>query len=325
MRLRINKEEVIKVIFPSFYHKLKTWINTKLAKTDEVIGSKWEEFAGGALDSTADSRDIKWEEIASNEDEFELPRRFVLDNGVTTDQWRTNHCVGFGSTEGKNEWANYYKMDVPYLDPDKTVNYIKENLDDQISIRGTWIYNWPKALKQMGEIYAYYSVKTLEQFKKAIYLGCTIQTGTNKLSWSMTSRNWVAVMKSWGGHHMNVVWFDDDLTRADGYWKTYTGFLIIENTWWEKWWDRGRYYLPYELMDKVLFNTRLAMIVNKEATEERAINLIKNIDEKLEEIKEPSLQIAIKEWFISDRDLDKPITRREVGIIAGRLFRKLNK
>lgn len=176
----------------------------------------------------------------------------------------------------------------------------------------------------MGEIYAYYGVD-IDDFKRVLYLGCPIQSGTNKLSWSMTGRNAVAVQKSGGGHHMNIVGYDDDLTRTDGYGNVYTGFFIIENTWGENWGDRGRYYLPYSIADKVLYNTRLAMVVDKAAVEKRATDLIANLDDRLDELVTPSLEVAIEAGFISNTNLDNPITRRDTGIVAGRIYKKIIK
>lgn len=50
------------------------------------------------------------------------------------------------------------------------------------------------------------------------------------------------------------------------------------------------------------------------------------IDEPIkEDFSFPSLDIAIKNWLISDSELDKPVTRKELWIVAGRIFSKLNK
>lgn len=123
------------------YHRFKAWYNKQITKIDSTIETKWEDYAGGAYDSTPDEREIKYSEIAGNTDEFEIPRKFTIDNGTVNNQYATNHCVAFGSTEGRNEASTYYKLKIPYLDPKTTTAYIKEHLDPNISEKGTWIYN----------------------------------------------------------------------------------------------------------------------------------------------------------------------------------------
>jgi hypothetical protein len=58
------------------------------------------------------------------------------------------------------------------------------------------------------------------------------------------------------------------------------------------------------------------MVTDRSELVKRNKELAENIDKKLEEIKKPSIQVAIENGFISDRDLDKPITRMEAGIIS---------
>lgn len=321
------KEEVksvVKIIWPTIYHRFKAWLNYKLAKIDEDIQSKWESYAGWASDSTLDERDIRFSSIASQEDrEIELPSRFILDNWFIQDQWKTNHCVWYGSTEWRNESNNFFTLPTMDVLATETVEYIRDNLDSQIDERGTYIYNWPKALKAMWKIHSYYRVTSVDDIKRSLYLGCTVQTGTNKVSWSKTHKNAVAVVWAGWGHHMNIVWYDDDMTRADWYGNVYTGFFVVENTWGTVYGDKWKYYLPYEKIDDILFNSRFAMVVDSEAVSKRSKTLIDNIEKELEEISYPSLELAIEEWLISSSELDRPVTRRELWIVAWRLLRKL--
>jgi len=72
------------------------------------------------------------------------------------------------------------------LSPLDTVNYIRDNLDKNIDLNGTYIFNGPKALKALNKISSYHSVKTIQEIKENIFLGCPVQSGTNKLVWSKT-------------------------------------------------------------------------------------------------------------------------------------------
>lgn len=301
--VREEVKDIVKLIAPTLYHRFKAWINKQLTKLDKSIETKWEDYAWGAMDST-DSRDIRFSDIASDEElTIELPRSFVLDNWFTSNQWPTNLCVAFGSAEGRDEGADFYDLPLEELHIE-TADYIEANLDSKIRERGTYIVNWPKALKAMGKIHSYFQTDTLWEIKRAIYLGCPVQSGTNKASWSKTAKNAVVVNEAGWGHHMNIVWFDDDMTRADGFWNVYTGFLIIENTWWARWWDKWRYYLPYQLVDTILFNTKKGIIVDATKVSERAQNLVNNIENEINKIEDKwnnryfhLIKDKIKNWY----------------------------
>lgn len=278
---------VVKIIAPTLYHRFKAYLNRLLNKLDSRITKEWDDYAGGAVDSTLDPRDIQFSEVvASDEKSIKLPSKFTMQNGVVLNQGRTNRCVAYGSTEGGNEANSFFKNKRKVIDPEVVTDYIRANLDPKIDERGTWIYNWPKALQQMGEIHSYTQVNGIENMKKSLYLGCPIATGTNKLSWSKTGQGGaVAVLGAGGGHFMNIIGYDDDLVRSDVNGKAYTGFFIVENTWGISWGDKGSYYLPYELVDQVLFNTKKSMLVDRDYTSKRAKSLVENIEKKLEDLK----------------------------------------
>ena len=62
--LKPEVKTIVKIIGPTIYHQFKVWLNKYLNKINSNIESKWDEYAGGAYDSTLDPRNIQYEEIA---------------------------------------------------------------------------------------------------------------------------------------------------------------------------------------------------------------------------------------------------------------------
>jgi hypothetical protein len=92
-------------------------------------------------------------------DEIELSRSVDLFNWEVLDQWNTNHCVAYASASCVNE--NNYFFDKDYESKGDfatwfwVTEYIKNNLDSEISRQWTLMYNWPKAVKAMWYIEMY--------------------------------------------------------------------------------------------------------------------------------------------------------------------------
>lgn len=267
------KEKIIKKIKPWIWHIIKVLFNLWINKLNWYNNDR----KGWWALEIIDKRDYKFEELAWDIN-FELPRRVMLSNWDVVNQWNTQLCVAYGSSECANEWANVLWL-WKVSSPEKVANWIRTYLDSEIDKRGTYIQYWPKALQQMSKIHSYTSATTLDWVKRALAMWLPISTWTNSFNWTLTWRWAVAVKGSWYWHFISIVWYDDDMTRADYSWRAYTWFLIVENTWGKNWWDNWLYYIPYELFSS-LYGWKYALIVDKDKSDEHINKLIKKIDEK---------------------------------------------
>lgn len=296
---KVILKDLAKLVAPSIYHYLKVWLAKQLAKLDKKVINEYDEFLNTAIDTASDPRDIKFDEVVGDV-ELELPSRVLLNDGTVLNQGATKHCVAFWTTNGVNEGRNFLGFSSDKK-PDTLVNYIKSKLDPKISERGTYIVNGPKGAKALGWIEWYTQTDTLEEIKKSIFCGLPIATGTNKLSWTKTKKAWnVAVLWAGGGHFISVVWYDDNLTRADVNGKAYTWFLIVENTWGSSWGDSWLYYIPYEIWDKVLFNTKKNLIVNKNKSRKFLETILDNLRKEQEKRNVKPAEVQKYAYFNDD-------------------------
>ena len=237
-----------------------------------------------ALDSEDDAQAIWFNEVASGVN-IELPSKILLSDGKVLNQGPTLLCVAYWTTAGVNEARNLFGFD-PDRNPSVLTWYIEKNLDPKIRERGTYIVNGPKGARKLGWIEGFTQVNTLEDIKRSLAFGMPVATGTNKISWTATRKNnFIATPGKWGGHFINLVWYDDNKTviRPDG--GEYTGVLIVENSWGKKWGYEGLYYIPYDYALEVLFNTKKSIILSKNSTRKYAEKILNNLKKELEKKK----------------------------------------
>lgn len=237
-----------------------------------------------AFDSELDSKAIQFEEIAG-EIKIDLPKSILLKDNVILNQGPTMLCVAFGTTAGVNEGLNVLEL-TGDKNPNTLVGYIENNLDEKIRDVGTYVKNGPKGARKLGWIEGYMQVNSLYEIKRALAFGLPIATGTNKLSWTATkNNNFIATLGKGGGHFINLVGYADEirLKTKDG--NEYKGALIVENTWGDKWGDKGYYYIPYDYALDVLFNTKLSLIVNRAENKKYMEKILENLKNKIEENK----------------------------------------
>lgn len=237
-----------------------------------------------ALDSEIDLKAIQFEEVAGSI-KIDLPEKVLLTDGKILNQGPTLLCVAFWTTGGVNEASHLlgFKAD---KNPNTLVWYIEKNLDSKIRERGTYIINGPKGARKLGWIEGYTQVNNLYEIKRALAFGMPIETWTNKLSWTATRKNnYIATLWKGGWHHINIVGYSDNevLVWTDG--REYKGFLIVENTWGEKWGKNGYYFIPYKYFEKVLFNTKVSLIVNKSENRKHISKILENLTKEIEKKK----------------------------------------
>lgn len=224
------------------------------------------------------------EERASGEDldievSFnELPKSAILSDNSILNQWRTNWCVAYASTNGINE-SNQFFGDYRKKDPIELKDYIKNNLDPEIDKNGTFIINWQKWAIALWWAIDYNPVRTINEVKISILDWFSVQTWSNKISWGETWLSWVATEWVGGWHAISIVWYDDNLSLVDFKWNIFQWWFVVENTWWEHWGKKWRYYIPYEKFN-LLFNTKNSLIVQNKQEYEKIINEIKIYKDK---------------------------------------------
>lgn len=309
---KIAKEAIIKIA-PWIYQRFKVKLNHFLNKVDKRVEEKWDNWAGWAIDVIDTKTQTLDENVWSST--IELPSSFRLDNGKVLNQWPTMWCCAVWATEARNEGWNMFDIEsMEFID---TINYIRDNLDPDIDKDGTLVVNWPEALKQMGKIEDYYKCEnTIEWFKKAIYLWGGVCTGTNKISWSKTGVNGVAVEQAGAGHFINITWWDDSVQLNDWFGKMYVWAFYIENTWWENWGLKWGYWLPYDIAMDLLFYSKYWLIVDKKKMEERTQAIINWEVQKLSDY-----ESFLARGYIEQPRPERVLTEKLFGTLMERIFK----
>ena len=239
-----------------------------------------------ARDSEDDAQAIQFEKVAADI-EIDLPDEIRMNNWKVLNQWPTQLCVAFWTTECVNEsrhalWFTWDK------NPNTLAWYIRENLDPDIDKNWTYVINWPNWARKLSWLEWYSQANSVYDLKKALALWMTIATWTNKVSWSATRKNNYIVVKWTGGwHFINIVWYntkkENTIIWAD--WREYHEYFIIENTWWSNRGDNWCYYIPFEYALEVLFNTKKALLIEEAANRKYAIQFLENMRKEIEEKK----------------------------------------
>lgn len=311
--------------------------NKLLSMKKEKDILQFEEFLKNnstAIDGDIDEKAIFFGEIASD---VLLADSVLLSDGHVLNQWPTNWCVAVGTTD----WVNNGLATV-WLEAGKKfidlVNYIREKLDDQIDERGTWIKNWPTGARKLWWIKWFSYLDGIQDIKKALTYWLSVESGTNKLSWWATRKNnYIAVLGTGWGHHMNICWYEENKTIVWSDGREYTGYFIIENSWGDQWGDAWYYYLPFEYADDVLFNTKISMVVDKVKNTEFAKDMLKKLEDQIEnknitsekEIILNNIEFDLakeffERWYTNWKNPKDPLSRQEFWLVMEKVLRENN-
>lgn len=201
-----------------------------------------------------DERNFHYEAIAwADMQNVSLPRRYVMQDNYYTDQWYFWRyrfwCVPFSTTNALNEVLHTKK---------DSKDLFEEMVSQWLLDINLWAYviDWPKTAQKIGWIDWYTQVSTIEQMKHSLYNNRPIVSWTDKANWNLIKQLpfliWYLKSSYW--HAFCIVWYDNELNG----W-----CFICENSYWIWMWDKGRFYLKYSDVDRILFNTRLALFTSK--------------------------------------------------------------
>ncbi len=203
-----------------------------------------------------DTRDWAW-----NIEPIKKPREFIMNDNRFVNQNLKNYTMSCGSQWTCNSINNqlWYKQDKEtyrswfvlfdtlvrlWLASRTLWSYVIDNITTAKKI---WYLDW------------YYSVKTIEEIKNAIYNLNSVVTGSKTIDWSQCKDWLVKSVSSWYGHCFELCGWNDDKIIWD-----YTWWFYCRNSYWKDFQDNWWFWIPYDLYDKILFNTRKAIIVNPE-------------------------------------------------------------
>ena len=126
--------------------------------------------------------------------------------------------------------------------------------------RGAFIVDWVKMKKEKWEIDSYYQVNTQLDIMTALHRYTNpIATGSNKISWIDVTLEWnvLEAKKNSPWHAFCIIGWDKNRIIGDYKWGWY-----CKNSWWKDrrldWW----FWIPFDISNKILFNTKKALVIN---------------------------------------------------------------
>jgi len=229
--------------------------------------------------------------------EIDLPSYVLLDTDEVQDQkadWYKMWCVNYSISEASN-----------YLNLKNTNGWdlcdISTTRDD---VYWDYVINWAKLAKKEWIIKAYFQVDSLYEIKLSLFEKNPVHSWSNKIDRStIINSPYVASWTGWPWHSFHIIGFDDSEEH-----------LICKNSWWEKRYDQGKFYISYDKYNKLLFHTRLSII----ETEDSLIALRKKI---MEEITLESAKHFVERGYSNWERPSDNITRQELWATIERVLK----
>lgn len=217
------------------------------------------------------SNDEAFDEIINDPRDYKLgndwiqeqkPSKFIIKVARFVNQnvfWYKSSCT----SQWTNEAANTQRK--LKADDTRTSWFDMRDLMKKLWLWAEWIWAyWIDAIKLAKKLWIidwYYRVKTNEEIKSALYKWHTVVSWSTKINWKkLHSTNYVVTeSSSWSWHFYYINWWDKNFTYYKFKW-----VFTCPNSYWENYWDKWMFYIPFELFNKVAFNSTYAIVVNPE-------------------------------------------------------------
>jgi hypothetical protein len=253
-----------------------------------------------AVEDIPDKRDFLWSEYVEwIGDKIKFPwRQLKLWNQYDqTDTYKACSCY----------WATYIFNGWQILECQKLeIEFEQENPRRkwQVFQAERWYPDMWASLQEMMSFFRKRKLidwnllcKTAQECKNAIKNWCGIYTWSAKCSWSKTSKAKQFVYdENWAKHCFAIVDYDDNWLRAI-------------NSFWEDWWDKGRFYIPDEDY-KYLYSTYA--LVDHDDT-----GKIKEMKYNME------YNESIKLWITDWTRPDDKMSRKEWAVMCLRAYKMM--
>lgn len=189
----------------------------------------------------------------------ELPDEFVIDDWIYVSQnilWYKMSCSAQATVNAAN-WSRKIRLDCLKSD---AFDLWDTMLEKWLGSEDTWAYliNAIKQAKTDWIIQWYYQTNTLIDILNAIYSTNLIITGSNKINWNNCANDWlVKEISVWSWHAFCIIWWDKN-KQISNY---KNGAIKCKNSYWKNTQDKWCFWIPFDLIEKVLFNTKKAVVV----------------------------------------------------------------
>lgn len=193
----------------------------------------------------------------------ELPDEFIIEDSIYVSQdqkWYKMSCSAQATINAAN-WSRRIRRDNRR---DSAEDLRDIMLEKKLASEDWWAYliDAIKQAKEEAIIQAYYQTNTLLDILNALYATNLIITGSNKINWDKTKDWLVKDASSWYWHAFAIIGWD----KHKQIWNYKSWALKCKNSYWKSYQDKWCFWIPFDLVDKVLFNTKKSVVVVPEWT-----------------------------------------------------------
>lgn len=193
----------------------------------------------------------------------ELPQSFLMKHEKLkfSNQdipWYKVSCTA-QSVSSATSTARTIKADYENIDPNMWFALWDKMQEKWLtSTTGAYLKNAVKIALSESLINWYYRVTGLLEIMSAIYNSDYVVTWTSNINWNSVRTTWLVTEAwKWSWHAFAIIGWDKKKEIGD-----YVGGLQCMNSYWADYQDKGCFWIPFDLADKILFAvTREAVIV----------------------------------------------------------------